>query len=60
MTRRLGQVELFGKGRLEKGKKKFFGSLPEKIPGNREKRGGGEGSRESSSHSLITHMHNRS
>ena len=46
MTRRLGQVELFGEGRLGKGKKKIFGSLPGKIPGNRKKRRGGEGSRE--------------
>ena len=43
MTRRLGQVELFGEGRLGKGKKKIFGSLPGKIPGNRKKKERGRG-----------------
>ena len=54
-TRGLGPIVLLAKSiGLGQGMKIF--GLPGKIPGNREKRRGGEGSRERPLHSLIMHL----
>ena len=58
MTRRLSPLALLEKS-VERGQGKKFLGLPAKIPGNRKKRRGGEGSRESPSHSLIMHTSRR-